>query len=162
MNENLDLTQLLAGHEGETFWSPIVGECVLDLITHQNCDYPIQLNYKKNNETYKYNICFTKQGKYLIETNGECLLFPSKEQRNWRVWEMEQNNKKFKFGNIYFIKSPTSKVFEPVLLESSSIGNINGSNRSTYIVVTSNKNRIGVEKLYTIDYVTNSIIFGLS
>ena len=75
---------------------------------------------------------------------------------------MEQNNKKFKFGNIYFIKSPTSKVFEPVLLESSSIGNINGSNRSTYIVVTSNKNRIGVEKLYTIDYVTNSIIFGLS
>ena len=86
MNENLDLTKILEGcPEGTEFYSPICGTVVFEHID-QNTEYEIVL---KNRFAEIY---FTKEGRYVVECEeGECLLFPSKDQRDWskfeRLWD---------------------------------------------------------------------------
>ena len=78
MNENIDLTKILKDcPKGWKFWSPIFGEIEFCSIT-ENVNYPIILSCKKG------TIWFSKEGLFDIENEGaECLLFPSKDQRDW-------------------------------------------------------------------------------
>lgn len=77
MNENINLCEILKEHEGETFYSPIYGNINLTKI------------YDDFVET---NRCaFDKLGKF--SHNGECMLFPSKDQQDWNKWVEEQKNK---------------------------------------------------------------------
>lgn len=78
MNETIDLTKILKDcPKGWKFWSPIFGEIEFCLIT-ENVNYPIILSCKKG------TIWFSKEGLFDIENEGaECLLFPSKDQRDW-------------------------------------------------------------------------------
>lgn len=88
MNENLNLCEILKGHEGEIFYSPIYGDVRLISIKETFNIYPI-VTVNINNES----CTFTNLGKYRNYENGECLLFPSKEQRDWNKWFEEQNPK---------------------------------------------------------------------
>lgn len=78
MNENVDLTKILKNcPKGWKFWSPIFGEIEFCSIA-ENAHYPIILSCKKG------TIWFSKEGLFDIENEGaECLLFPSKDQRDW-------------------------------------------------------------------------------
>lgn len=78
MNENIDLTKILKDcPKGWKFWSPIFGEIEFYSIS-LNYNYPIILSCKKG------KIWFSKEGLFDIENEGaECLLFPSKDQRDW-------------------------------------------------------------------------------
>lgn len=78
MNENIDLTRILKDcPKGWKFWSPIFGEIEFCSIT-ENVNYPIILSCKKG------TIWFSKEGLFDIENEGaECVLFPSKDQRDW-------------------------------------------------------------------------------
>ena len=77
MNENIDLTKILKDcPKGTKLYSPIVGEVELEKIRNDN-DYPIIT--KKG----VYNYDFTAEGFYYPNLGEECLLFPSKEQRDW-------------------------------------------------------------------------------
>ena len=84
MNENINLTKIL-GHfpKGTKFYSSIFGEVEVT-ICNDDKDYPIVLfdtTIKKNIET---RLCrLTKYGKYSTQFDGECILFPSKDQRDW-------------------------------------------------------------------------------
>ena len=75
----MDLTKLLKDKEGIELYSPIFGKCKLYKVNN-NGPYPIDVI--DNNK-----LChqFTKEGYYLynVNLNPECLLFPSKEKRNW-------------------------------------------------------------------------------
>lgn len=63
--------------KGWKFWSPIFGEIEFYSIS-LNYNYPIILSCKKG------KIWFSKEGLFDIENEGaECLLFPSKDQRDW-------------------------------------------------------------------------------
>lgn len=78
MNENIDLTKILKDcPKGWEFWSPIFGEIEFCSIA-ENAHYPIILSCKKG------TIWFSKEGLFDIENEGaECVLFPSKDQRDW-------------------------------------------------------------------------------
>lgn len=81
MNENINLCEMLKGHEGETFYSPLCGNLVLMLI----CNTTLIAENKE------YSLTFYSNGTYYKK--GEMLFFPSKDQRDWDKWVEEQKNK---------------------------------------------------------------------
>ena len=82
MNENLDLTKILDGcPAGTEFYHLIFGQVALREIIDD--EYPIIVEPIIN--TTRSSL--TKDGRLNAKYNGECLLFPSKEQRDWSKFE---------------------------------------------------------------------------
>lgn len=80
MNENIDLMKILDGcPKGTKLYSPVCGKVEFEGITNDP-DFSI-ICKGKNTGT----VIFVKTGQYF--TDGECLLFPSKEQRDWSKFE---------------------------------------------------------------------------
>lgn len=85
MNENLDLTKILEGcPKGTKFYSPLVGKVEFEGISDI---FGIILKSQHGNMAY-----FSKEGHYSnAYEDEECLIFPSKEQRDWskfvRFWD---------------------------------------------------------------------------
>ena len=80
MNERIDLTKILKDcPEGTKLYTTIWGEVTFIKVSENVCNlYPIII----------YNECdhvrLTKDGRYLInKQDSECILFPSKDQRDW-------------------------------------------------------------------------------
>lgn len=106
----LNLCEILKGHEGETFYSPMYGEVKLigtdSFIFPGNSNYPIVISGINGQDIS--NLC--PNGHFLNEDRGECMLFPSKDQRDWNKWVEEQKPKtpktwsKIKDKNIYYFK----------------------------------------------------------
>ena len=81
MNENLNLVELLKDvPKGTLLYSPLLGEVKLDGI-NDLLSFPVSVIDKKGDKH-----SFTKQGTFFL-SNGECLLFPSKDQRNWSKYQ---------------------------------------------------------------------------
>ena len=108
MNENIDLTKILEGcPKGTKFYSPIFGEVELDHI--YGCQIGIYCAILNRlymfNATGKYEMiemgCSDSWGNYYY--SDECLLFPSKEQRDWakfkRFWD-EPEVEKFDINTL--------------------------------------------------------------
>lgn len=82
MNENLDLTKILEGcPEGTELYSSIYGEVYFTKIDLTDKDLPVLVL----SDIYAYQR-FTKNGRYSRKI-GECILFPSKDQRDWSKFE---------------------------------------------------------------------------
>ena len=78
MNENIDLTKILKNCPvGTKLYSPIYGEIYFEEMRSSG-KYPIITITKSI-----YAATFTKEGFYYADEDGECILFPSKEQRDW-------------------------------------------------------------------------------
>lgn len=78
MNENINLCEILKGHEGEIVYSSCYG--YIELTKIGNCILYFDNTFKTNS-----------QGK--INDRGECVIFPSKDQRDWNKWIEEQKPK---------------------------------------------------------------------
>ena len=81
MNENLNLVEILKDcPEGTKLYSPIYGDVELIKVCQHsnNSDYPIEIRLS-NNSTDD----LTMDGRLYEEFDGECMLFPSNEQRDW-------------------------------------------------------------------------------
>lgn len=80
MNEELNLVEILKNvPSGTKLWSCISGDIEFGSIdSDHNSKYPI----KTSAET------FTSDGK-LYEYRGECILFPSKDQRDWSKFKVD-------------------------------------------------------------------------
>lgn len=81
--------------KGTKLYSPICGEIILsDVVCDLNCDfnyvYPIRCI--KGIKEY----AFTEEGKYLIESDAECMIFPD-NSKSWKNWKDKLLYKK---GNI--------------------------------------------------------------
>ena len=77
MNEKLNLVEILKDcPKGTKLYSPIFGEVELDKIDIHS-DPPIRVLCKYGKDG------FSKDGRICPAYNGECVLFPSKEQRDW-------------------------------------------------------------------------------
>ena len=84
MNENLNLLEILKDcPEGTKLYSPVFGEVKFESIN--DIIGPIIVTTNTGNAEY-----FTADGKMYNYYNGECLLFPSKEQRDWSKFEPKQ------------------------------------------------------------------------
>ena len=82
MNENLNLVEILKDcPKGTKLYTPIWGEVVfIEVRKNKNCPYPICINTNAAS-SYTY---LAKDGRYLINREeSECILFPSKDQRDW-------------------------------------------------------------------------------
>ena len=78
MNENIDLTEILKYCPvGWELYSSVLGEVSFKEITDDE-DYPIAVDCENLGSE-----SFTAEGKLYIKDNGECILFPSKDQRDW-------------------------------------------------------------------------------
>ena len=92
MNENIDLIKILKDcPKGTKLYSTVRGEVEFDHIDSDK-DYPI---YTTNKDSLAL---FTSDGKYYIEYGGECVLFPSKEQRDWSKFKTPV--KKFDYNTL--------------------------------------------------------------
>ena len=84
MNENLNLVEILKDcHEGTKLYSLVFGEVEFESIN--NIIGPIVVTTNTGNAE-----CFTADGKMYTYYNGECLLFPSKEQRDWSKFNVKK------------------------------------------------------------------------
>lgn len=82
MNENIDLTKILKDCPiGYKLYTPLIGEVEVVEI-YDNKEKGKGVIHVKDNNNY-HELFFTKKGFYFPDTNGECLLFPSKDQRDW-------------------------------------------------------------------------------
>ena len=91
-NKEMNFCEILKGHEGETFYSPCYGYITLKAIKPY-CYFSLFFN--DHNSEYK----FTKYGKISTSNDADCVLFPSKDQRDWNKWIEEQNPKTPKIWN---------------------------------------------------------------
>lgn len=85
MNESMNLCEILKGHEGETFYSSICGTIVLLRI---NSDGGIIFKSLLD-QCVPY--AFNEDGTFI--SGAECVIFPSKDQRDWNKWIEEQKSK---------------------------------------------------------------------
>ena len=100
MNENLNLVEILKDcPKGTKLYSIIFGEVKLYKVFPRH-----DVIYIKNNVGDTY--CLTSDGRYMSRFDGECTLFPSKEQKDWSKFKI----KKPKFD------PKTLQVFDKVLV----------------------------------------------
>lgn len=93
MNKDINLCKILKGHEGEIFYSPLYGN----------------MTFVEIRKGYAYPLIFTLKGKdYYLTSDGkfnvdhaECLIFPSKVQRDWNKWIEKQKPKTPKTWSEY-------------------------------------------------------------
>lgn len=77
MNENIDLTKILKNcPKGTKLYTPIWGEISFRKLLEDKI-YVISI------DTCSGNFCLTKEGCYLPINDAECIIFPSKNQRDW-------------------------------------------------------------------------------
>lgn len=110
MNENLDLTKILEGcPKGTKFYSTIYGEVDFAGIG-TNSGYPIELIcFTKPNRLGSITYV-TKDGLGYQNYDGECILFPDKNQRDWSKFERFWDKSK-----VEKFDSKTLKPFDKVL-----------------------------------------------
>ena len=93
MNENLNLAELLKDCPKETrFWTSTYGDVLFSSI-ESNLNFPLKFYV----EEFNGYIFLTKHGHHTKSEKGECIVFPSKDQRDWNFWKEEYNKKKIKF-----------------------------------------------------------------
>ena len=83
MNENINLYEILKGHEGETFYSLYWGEIKLTKINDKF------LIFQNDNNIMNEITSFNGKSIYSQELD----IFPSKDQRDWNKWDEENNHK---------------------------------------------------------------------
>ena len=99
MNENIDLTKILDGcPAGTTFYHVVLGKVAFKGV--EEGEYPIRL---EPIDRFR-QILLTKDGKLWSIYNGECILFPSKDQRDWSKF-------------VRFWDKPKVKKFDPKTLQ---------------------------------------------
>ena len=113
MNENIDLTKILKDcPTGTKLYSTIYGNVNFMRINTSSI-YPVKFTIENGGTS-----CVALDGKDNSEFDGECTLFPSKEQRDWSKFTAPRY-KKEKFD------LKTLKPFDKVLVKCTSIYNSN-------------------------------------
>ena len=88
MNENLNLEKILKYcQKGTKLYSTVFGEVKLEEVK-ENSKYPIMVKPKIGGFE-----SFTSSGRWMENYDGECTLFPSKDQRDWS--KFKPNKPKF-------------------------------------------------------------------
>lgn len=99
MNENIDLTKILKDcPKGTKFYSPVWGKVSFEEILDKEL-YSIKIDTR---DGYCH---LTKEGYFIKSDYAECIIFPSKDQRDWS-----------KFSAPYKFDPKTLKPFDKVIV----------------------------------------------
>ena len=103
-NKNIDLTKILKDcPKGTKLYSTIFGDVELVSVYKNEKDvFPIEVKRSDGNPT-----TFMKNGRFYFGYDGECALFPSKDQRDWSKFKPKKT-KQPKFNPKTF--QPFDKV----------------------------------------------------
>ena len=113
MNENIDLTKILEGcPEGTEFYHAGYGRVWFVCIDFKS-NHPITLSLHNN---HFGNVNLTKKGTISTQYEGECLLFPSKDQRDWSKFERFWDKPKKEEPAVEMFDENTLKPFDKVLV----------------------------------------------
>ena len=83
MDMELDLVKILKDcPKGIKLYSAVHGEVILEDVVESGTDYPIKTDHPWGKTE------FARNGKYYNEYDGECVLFPSKDQRDWSKFKI--------------------------------------------------------------------------
>ena len=108
MNENIDLTKILEGcPKGTEFYSSVHGK--LKYLSMYVSSSASQITFEEVNsrsiiDGTPLTVCYYRDGRMYPLLNGECVVFPSKTQRDWSKFER-------------FWDKPKIKKFDPKTLE---------------------------------------------
>lgn len=88
MNENLNLVEILKDCPiGTKLYSPVYGDVELFSVLQSDCgDYPIEIKLINNSIDV-----LTIDGRLFSDYDGECVLFPSREQRDWSKFKIKKD-----------------------------------------------------------------------
>ena len=91
MNENLNLIEILKDcPKGTKLYSPLYGYVELVNVSQDKDEtYPIKIKIPNLTGVFPVG-SFTKDGRLYAEHSGECVLFPSKEQRDWSKFKAKK------------------------------------------------------------------------
>ena len=113
----MDLTKILKNApKGFKLYSTIHGEVKFERIDSEE-GYPIITSKVMNPDTLSFSAqSFTKEGEFYLYEHGECILFPSKDQRDWNKftapwYKQDKKDVKEKFD------PKTLKVLDKVLVK---------------------------------------------
>ena len=108
MNEKLNLVEILKNvPKGTRLWSPVIGDCTFVEIDENNKidedkkigegeeSYPIRCSTLNENDEWT----FGSDGSFTNYDSAECVLFPSKENKDWSTFKIP--NKKHKHFEPY-------------------------------------------------------------
>ena len=86
MNENLNLVEILKDYpKGTKLYSTTYGDVELIRVNqNDDVDYPIEIKLSDDSIN-----SVTTDGRLCEYYNGECVLFPSREQRDWSKFKLE-------------------------------------------------------------------------
>ena len=93
MNENLNLVEILKDcPEGTKLYSPAYGDVELVNVSQDKGTlYPIVIKIPSNSaDTFTCERSFDKDGRIFADYSGECLLFPSRNQRDWSKFKIKK------------------------------------------------------------------------
>lgn len=108
MNENINLEKILDGcPKGTKFYHSVYGEVCLTQIS-QNALYSVILSVCQDGSM----ISVTEDGRLYEGFNGDCVLFPSKDQRDWSKFERFWDKPK-----VEKFDPKTLKPFDKVLIK---------------------------------------------
>lgn len=162
MNENINLCEILKGHEGEIFYSPVIGYVTLQNINTLLNNYPLWFVDNKNR-----NISFTYDGRYFVNCdNTECIIFPSKDQRDWNKWIEEQKSKVPKTwsdikeekrfqGNACIVANKEALIETPIIKSANAFLKIYQLIEIGYGGNVTNEEWNGINSYVSIQYYTN-------
>ena len=116
MNENLDLTKILDGcPAGTDFYHVVYGRVWFDGISlgdsDNDCFITFSLYSAPNTIT-----CVTKKGTFRERYDGECLVFPSKDQRDWSKFDRFWDKPKVEEPTVETFDENTLQPFDKVLV----------------------------------------------
>jgi hypothetical protein len=112
--ENLDLTKILKDcPQGTKLYSPLYGEVMFYKISY-NKDYPIVV--QDNDEALG---SFMKDGRYYNFEDAECMLFPSKDCRDWSQFVQHKQKPEYNFKPFdrVLVRDTDNEVWRMALFE---------------------------------------------
>ena len=143
MNENLNLAEILKDYpRGTKLYSTLYGEVEFEKV-RENEKYPITIRLNDN-----LIDMFASDGRWNKSYNGECVLFPSKDQRDWSKFEIvanvdspKFNPKTFKPFDKVLSRNPYNKIWSPNLFSYFGIDGVHcvSSYCDCYLVVPYNE-----------------------
>lgn len=78
--------------EGTRLYSPVFGDVEFVKINEKDLDYPIVVTVDDDNQYREEE--FTAEGKWVDFKSSECVLFPSKDNRDWNEFNLSANTLK--------------------------------------------------------------------
>ena len=115
--KRLDLTKILKDvPRGTTLYSPAFGEVEFSGVNKEEGKYPIEVFVHFGEEEE----CFTKDGRFWDYPDAECMLFPSKENRDWDTFEIEEEHYEvieFEQPTTWWFKQPQSIREADILMD---------------------------------------------